>query len=431
VTDLASRIVDAVDKAFDAQVDFTAELVAQPSTMGNERGAQQLMADAMGAAGLAVDEWTLDATELATSPLAGRPLIDYGASYNVVGAHRAGASNERAAGGGRSLILNGHVDVVPTGPEGSWAAPPFAPAVKDGWLYGRGAADMKAGVVASLFAWNALRAAGVLPAADLFMESVVEEECTGNGTLACLQRGYTADLALFTEPTFGTYVKAQVGLLWFEIRVNGNPAHASVAGRGTNAIEVGFELFRHLRAIEDEWNGRQSEFPAFAKSEKPVNLLLGRIEGGDWPSSVPAWCTLSLRIGLYPGVATDDIRADIEQRVAEFAAADPFLALHPPEVHWTGHNGAGYEVAGGEDAIAALSIAHRRAFGAALFGVAAAGSSDARILGLGAGIPSVLYGPTSRNIHGFDEAVDLDSVRRITASLALFIADWCGTIPAS
>ena len=101
---------------------------------------------------------------------------------------------------GRSLILNGHIDVVPTGPLDLWTNPPFAPRVENGWLYGRGSGDMKAGLIAGLAAFDALDRLGYRPAADVYLQSVVEEECTGNGALACLQRGYRADAAIIPEP---------------------------------------------------------------------------------------------------------------------------------------------------------------------------------------------------------------------------------------
>jgi acetylornithine deacetylase len=419
--DLASRIVESVDDQFEEQLTFLADLVAIPTLMGEEAKAQDAMEAAMADRGLATDRWQLDPADLEPMAGYGRPLVDYADSTNVVGVHRASSA------GGRSLVLNGHIDVVPAGPEEWWSAPPFSPRVDDGWLYGRGAADMKAGLVATLFAWDALRAAGVQPAGDVFLQSVVEEECTGNGALACVQRGYTADVAVIPEPTHETYVRSQVGLLWFRLHVNGNPQHASVVGRGTNAIEVAVDLFRELRGLEAKWNERKSEFPGFADLEHPINVLLGRIRGGDWPSSVPAWCTVEGRVGLYPGVPPEEVRAEIESCIAGAASAYPYLRDHPPEVEWIGHFGAGYELADADDALNVLSRCHEAVGDRPLVPVTSAGSSDARQFGLQAGMPSILYGPASRNIHGFDEAVKVDSVRRVTRSLALFMAEWCGT----
>jgi acetylornithine deacetylase len=416
---LQERIVAAVDDGFDEQIALTRALIAEPSLMGHEASAQQLMADAMRSRGLVVDHWLIDPSDLQEIPGFGRPVVPYDEAYNVVGvAHGSGE--------GRSLILNGHVDVVPTGPHEHWTTSPFDPRIDDGWLYGRGSADMKAGVVANVFVWDALRRAGAELAGDLIIQSVVEEESTGNGTLACVQRGYTADAAIFTEPSFERYVSAQVGLIWFRVHVAGNPQHASVPAQGANAIEKAYAIHAELKALEQHWNDRKDEFPSFAMIEAPINVQLGQISGGDWPSSVPAWCTMDMRVGMYPGVAVDDVRHEIETCVAVAAKKDAYLSEHPPRVEWVGHAGEGYELTDGDDLVATLSEAHEHVFDAALRRLTSTGSSDARVLGPH-GIPSVLYGPNSRNTHGFDECVEIESIRRITKSVALFAASWCGT----
>lgn len=420
MTSSEDQILDAVDDAFDEQLELTRALIAEPSLMGHEASAQELMADAMRRRGLLVDQWLIDPTDLEGMDGYGTPVVPYDEAYNVVG-------TVHGAGGGRSLILNGHVDVVPTGPHERWTTSPFDPRIDDGWLYGRGSADMKAGVVANVFVWDALRRAGVELAGDLIIESVVEEESTGNGTLACVQRGYTADAAIFTEPTFTGYVTSQVGLLWFRVHVDGSPQHASVPAQGANAIEKAYGLFSALKGLEHRWNELRFEHAGFEHYERPVNVQLGKIGGGEWPSSVPSWCTLDLRVGLYPGIAPDEIRDEVEACVAAAAKDDPYLAEHPPRVEWLGHYGAGYELTHGEDLVRTLRGAHEAVFGRDLVGFASTGSSDARVLGP-RGIPSILYGPKSRNTHGSDECVEIESVRRITKSLALFVASWCGTV---
>jgi acetylornithine deacetylase len=418
--ELAATISGAVDAAFDDQVAFTSQLVAEPTLMGAEASGQQLMADAMSDAGLEVDHWRIDPAAIESMHGYGRPVVGYDEAYNVVGVARG-----TPAGTGRSLILNGHIDVVPTGPHEQWTTPPFQPRIDDGWLHGRGAADMKAGLAANLFVWKALRSAGVSLDGDLVLQSVVEEESTGNGSLACVQRGHTADAAIFTEPSFERYVSAQVGLIWFRVHVEGNPQHASVPAQGSNAIEKAYAILSELKALEQHWNGRRNEFPLFAMIERPVNVQLGKISGGDWASSVPAWCTMDLRVGLYPGIAPEDVAREIESCVAAAAKDDAYLAEHPPRIEWTGHFGEGYELVGGDELVEMLGESHEHVFGTRLRRLTSTGSSDARVLGPH-GIPSVLYGPNSRNVHGFDEAVELESVRRVTKSVALFVASWCG-----
>ncbi|WP_146067320.1 M20/M25/M40 family metallo-hydrolase, partial [Arthrobacter sp. ZGTC212] len=154
---------------------------------------------------------------------------------------------------GRSLILNGHIDVVPTGPEETWERSPWDAAMKDGWMYGRGAGDMKAGLAANLFAFDAIRAAGLTPASTIHFQSVVEEECTGNGSLAALQRGYTADAVIIPEPEENMLVRANVGVIWFRVRVSGKPTHVREMASGFNAIDAAYTVMGALRELEAKW----------------------------------------------------------------------------------------------------------------------------------------------------------------------------------
>ena len=144
----------------------------------------------------------------------------------------------RAGSGGRSLILNGHIDVVPPAAAELWSSPPYVARREGDWLYGRGAGDMKAGLVAIVGAVRALREAGVALNADVHLQSVVEEECTGNGALQCLIDGARADACVLTEPHPDHLTIAQVGVLWFHVEVAGEPVHAAYAPTGHNAIEA-------------------------------------------------------------------------------------------------------------------------------------------------------------------------------------------------
>lgn len=419
--DLDRRILDAVDARFDEELRFLADLTRMPSLRCAEAPAQDFMADAMRTRGLAVDRWKIEIDDIRHLPGFSPVAVSYDNAWNVVGTHRPRAAK------GRSLILNGHIDVVPTGPVDMWTNPPFEPVIKDGWMYGRGAGDMKAGLAANLFALDALRAAGVAPAADVHLQSVVEEECTGNGALACLQRGYRADAVIIPEPMGEALLKAQVGVMWFQVKVRGRPTHVAYAGTGANAIEAAYPLVQALHALEHAWNAHGH--PAFEGHAHPINFVLSRIEGGDWTSSVPAWCTFDMRIGMFPGMDLAEVRREVEATIARASKGDPFLAANPPEVVYHGFQAEGYELPKGTDAQAALARAHETVTGQALETVASTATTDARFFGLYAGIPAMVYGPTSESIHGFDERVDIESIRRVTKTIALFMAHWCGTEP--
>ena len=423
--DLQTRLLDAVDAAFDAQTEFLAALTAYPSTRGNEQAAQGFMAGALADRGYAVDRWRIDLDEIRALPGFSPVRAPYADAVNVVGSHRS------RTGRGRSLILNGHIDVVPEGPLDMWDSPPFEPRVADGWMYGRGAGDMKAGLASNLFALDALRACGLAPAADVFVQSVVEEECTGNGALACLARGYRADAALIPEPFAEALVTAQVGVVWFQVHLRGLPAHVAYAGSGANAIEAAIPLIAALHAMEARWNAADRRHPDYAHHEHALNLNIGRIEGGDWTSSVPAWCVFDVRMGLFPGQDLAAARAEIEAVLMEAARENAFLRNALPEIVWHGFLAEGYALsedrsAAAAEAIGALDAAHGVVTGDPLDRLAITATTDARFFGLYADTPALVYGPRAEAIHGFNERVDLDSMRRVTQATALFIADWCG-----
>ncbi len=422
--ELHSKIMHAVDRGFDEQVEFTRELVKFPSVRGAEHTIQDFLARTLRERGYSVDHWQIELDDIRHLPGFSPVTVSYENAFNVVGSHRPQRRR------GHSLILNGHVDVVPVGPLDMWSRPPFEPHVGDGWLYGRGAGDMKAGVAEMIYSLDALRRLGFEPAANVFVQTVVEEECTGNGALACLQRGYWADAALIPEPMCNQLVIGQIGVLWFQVRLRGHPVHVLEAGSGSNAIEAAFALIDALHQLEEHWNGPTHRHPLYQHHDHPINLNVGKIAGGDWASSVPAWCTFDVRIATYPGQDLAEARAEIEDCLRAAAARHPFLGNSPPEVIYNGFQAEGYALGdSGAEVQDCLAHAHTTAYGKPLERFATTATTDARFFGLYADTPALVYGPNADSIHGFDERVELESVRRNTQAMALFIADWCGLNP--
>lgn len=421
---LIDRLRAAVDQNWDNQVAFLSALVRQPSLRGAEAPLQAWIAAELGARGYDVDHYALADVELGHLRGAS-PVMDteYAHAMQVVATRRATAPT------GRSLILQGHVDVVPTGPEALWTAPPFDPVQRDGWLHGRGAGDMKQGVSAIVFAMDALAAAGLEPAADVILQTVTEEESTGNGALSTLARGYRADAVLIAEPTDGTITRAHVGVMWFRLKVRGVPVHVANAQSGTNAILSAFALIQALQAHTATLNDAAGADPWFNDRPEPLKFNPGVIRGGDWPSSTPAWCEVDCRIGLLPGTRLGDARQGVLDCVAAAARTDPFMANNPPEVEWNGFQADGYVLEPGTDAERVLAEAHDAVFGAPMQARTSTAVNDTRFYGLYHRMPALCYGPRSDNIHGFDERAHLETLRQTTLAIAAFIADWCGTRP--
>lgn len=417
---LRQDILAAVDHGFPDQIALTKDLVRFPSVRGGEHPVQDFVFRALRDRGYDMDRFAMDPDAIGRHPGGAPVAAGHSRAPIVVGIHRPRAEK------GRSLILQAHVDVVPAGPMDMWARPPFEPHDDGEWLYGRGSADMKAGHAANLFCLDALKRVGMQPAATVYIQSVVEEESTGNGALMTHLRGYKADAVLIPEPEDEKLVRANVGVLWFQVEIRGVPVHVREMAKGANAIDVAYRVIAELRKLEETWNANKAGRPYFENEAHPINLNIGKIEGGDWASSVPSWCRLDCRISIYPGVRASDAATEIRDRLSAFARSDSFLANHPPMVTFNGFHAEGYVQAPGTDAEDVLARAHAAATGETLRSFMSPSYLDTRVYALYDQIPALCYGPISQNIHGIDERVSLASVKRITGAMALFVAEWCG-----
>jgi acetylornithine deacetylase len=420
-TDTQRKILDAVDAGFDAQLKTTQDFVAIPSTRGAEGPCQDMIGDLLRVRGYEVDDWHIDMTELDGRRGNGIIEHDFSKARSVVGTYRP------ATTAGKSLILQGHCDVVPTGPLDMWDTPPFDAVIKDGKMYGRGACDMKSGTIGALYALDAIKAAGLKPTARIHFQSVIEEESTGVGALSTLQRGYRADACFIPEPTGNKMVRAQVGVIWFRLKVRGFPAHVFEAGIGSNAIVAAYDLIHAVQQLEIEWNKRAESSPHFDKMNHPINFNPGIIKGGDWASSVPAWCDVDCRIAILPGWSVKDAQAEILACINNAARNHKFLSNNPPQVEWSGYLSEGYELTNSEAPEAAFAKAFDAVYGGGKpEDLVFTALTDTRFYGLNYDIPSLCFGATGQAMHGFNEWVDLDSLKKATKTTALFIAEWCG-----
>jgi acetylornithine deacetylase len=418
VTARRDEILAAVAARQTDTEDLLIELVAAPTLLGDEMPGQRVMHDAFEALGLPTQMQPLDAAALSEHPLASPFSWDVSGKANVVADWEPAPGSER---GGRSLILNGHIDVVPAGPEEMWTSPPFT-ARRDGdWLYGRGAGDMKCGLAAYVGAVAGLRALGLAPLAPVQLQSVVEEECTGNGAVQCVIDGRSADAVVVTEPTSLMIQRSQLGVLWFQVVVRGQPAHAGDAPVGGNAIEASFPIVAALRALEVELN--LAPPPPYDVYEHPINLNLGMLNGGDWSSTVAAEAILHCRLALFPGEPVAGLRARIEQTVASAATALDGFGV---SVRYDGFACEGYTLDLASPVIAELAAAAEASTGQPPTLIASTATTDARQWALHAGTPAICFGPHAEHVHSIDERVWLPSVLQSAQALALFIASWCG-----
>jgi len=418
--DVMERLRAAIDENFNDQIAFLQKMVQFRSLRGEEEPLQQWMAAQFEKRGYKVDQFSLADVNLMSHPKAApMDTIPLEGSRQVV-------ATLDSDGRGRSLILQGHIDVVPEGPSDLWADAPFEAVVRDGWMIGRGAQDMKAGVSAMIFALDAIKKAGFAPDGRIHLETVTEEESTGNGALSTLMRGYTADACLIPEPTGHTLSRAQVGAIWFRLRVRGTPVHVAYSETGTSAILSAMHLVRAFQDYTAELNAKAVSNKWFGNIKNPIKFNVGIIRGGDWASSTPAWCEVDCRLGLLPGSTPAEAMKGIERCLTDAQKNDSFLSSNPAELIWSGFQADPSICEPGSAAEAALAAVHERVFEKKLEDRMSTAVNDTRYYAVDYGIPALCYGPYGIGPHAFDERVDLDSVRKTTLSIALFVAQWCG-----
>jgi len=420
MADWAARVLDEVDAAAPAMVERLAELVRVPSITGSdaEHEIQSMLATELGLGGLEVDHWRLPLDDLLAEDDFPGVEVDRKEAWGLVG---------RLPGrcDGPSLMFNGHVDVVPTGDLTTWTHPdPFSGLVVGGELYGRGACDMKAGLVAALTAVLAVRRAGAPLRGDLLLACVPGEEDGGLGTYATLRRGWRADCGVIPEPTGLDLVPANAGALTFRLTIPGRATHASRRTEGVSALEKLVPVLAALSRLEAARNAEVD--PLMSRWPVAYPLSIGRVEAGEWASTVPDLLVAEGRLGVRLDEPVEQARAALETAVAEVCAEDPWLAEHPATVHWWGGQFASGRLAAGSDLADRMARAHTTAGGGGQQTWGGPYGSDLRLLA-GAGVSTLHYGPGDAALaHAADERVPVAEVSTAARALALLALDVCG-----
>ena len=417
--ELFKKLVRQVDLNFDEQVTFLAELVTHESIAGQEGKAQQFFTRTC-------REWDLKPELLYPDPevLRSHPSfldagLDYSERPNVI--VRAGGDAP-----GQSLILNGHIDVVSPEPADQWTVDPWGGDIVDGLLYGRGSSDMKGGLSANLFALKALLDLDQRPRGSVILESVIEEEPGGSGgTLACFVNGVTADAMVVTEPSLETLGVTHPGILHFRVKVTGRTAHAGFSHEGVNAI---VKILPVVKALE-ELDRLRAETLSYPRVEeltgRSCNLCLGKLSAGDWVSTVAGEAVLECRVGFVPGETAEMVKNQIEITVRDSVKDDDWFIEHPVEVEWFNWQTEPWVEPEDSPLTKSFLEAGKNVLGQYPRLIGAPGAMDTRF-GPMFQTPSICFGPRGGNSHAADEYVELESVRRVTKVLAVFIAQWCG-----
>jgi len=400
-------------------VELLRSLVRIPSVTGEEEAAQMHVAQILRDLGGEVDVWRPDARELQSLPgfpgariLTSRP--------NVVGVFQG-------SGTGPVLVLNGHMDTVTSGHADRWTYPPFSGEVADGKVYGRGACDMKGGLVAILAALRAIREAGLRFRGSVSVQSVIGEEDGGFGTFAALARGHRGDAVIVCEPTQLAVVPAHAGVTLFRITVPGRAAHGAVRLEGVSAFHSFLPIHDALMRLEKRRN-ETLRHELYEGIGLPWPISIGIVQAGNWPAIVPEFLTAEGRIGVAVGERISDVRHQFEQAVDEAAAADPWLLTHPPSVEWIGGVWEPAVTSRDHLLVQTLGKAVRQVTGQSASVRGVSYGSDMRLFTNNYGIPGVLFGPGDiRLAHFTDESVPIAEVEQAALALAMTILEFCGT----
>lgn len=355
---------------------------------GAELDAQDAVAATLRADGWDVDVWDLDIGQLtARSDFPGMEVERSGG--------RGVLARWAGSGGGPTILIDAHTDVVPPGDIHAWNADPFVPRHMEVGgresIVARGSCDMKAGLVAACEAMRAIAEAGITLRGDVLFAPVSGEEDGGLGTYALLQHGVAADMCLVPEPTDLALVPANGGALTFRLTVHGAAVHASRRTEGVSAIEKFFPVYQALTALETRRNAVVD--PLMQRWAIAYPLSIGTVHAGDWASTVPDLLIAEGRLGVALDESVEHARAELEQAVADACAADPWLRDHPVDVEWWGGQFAPGRTDLNSSIMTLLGASHQAITGAAPDVYGGPYGSDLRLLSGIGGIPTVQYGP--------------------------------------
>jgi len=416
-----SRLLNYVDEHATEIVTDLAGLVRLPSVSGSEDeiAIQHVLSDRMISMDLDVDTWQISLEETLAAPDFPGVEVDRSEAWGVVG-------RVAGRGSGPSLMLNAHVDVVPPGDLLNWeGADPFSGRVTGDTVEGRGACDMKAGLVASLWAVRGLAELKVPLCGDLVLATVVGEEDGGLGTYALLKRGWRAEACVIPEPTSLDIAPASAGALTFRITVPGAATHASRRLSGVSAIEKFIPIFSALRRLEKERNA--IKHPLAMRWELPIPIEIGKIAAGDWASNVPDTLHAEGRMGVAIGEDMPTARRALEKAVGAACQDDGWLRIHPATVEWWGGQFASGITDLDSSIISTAQRCHADLSRSPQTMWATPYGSDLRLMqGIGT-VPTIHYGPGDAGLaHGPRECVSIDELLTATRALALIAIDHCG-----
>ena len=418
MSDLHSRIDSTVNNMRDEIISFIQALVQSPSLANDEGSVQKIIQSKLESLGLETKKVIVQFESIKNHPAFCDDGFSPDSRVNVIGQWKNGDA-------AKSLILNGHVDVVPTGPETLWNESPWSGSVRDNRIYGRGSCDMKAGLASGIFAIQVLQAIGFKPKGNVMVQSVVGEESGGCGTLTNIVKGYSGDAAVILEPTSLKVCPIQSGALTFRLKIPGQATHAAMRWDGISAIEK-YNLI-HQSIIKLEKERHQSFNVKYYKlSDRVAPINIGTIKGGEWHSTVPESVMVEGRFGVFPGESALDAKNAFENHLKKVANSDVWLKENPPILEWFEGQFESGQTNVNHSIIRALKHAYKNVKNNSAILEGVTYGSDLRLFTNHADIPAVLFGPGDvRLAHSANEYIEIEEVLTCVKIITNLIIKWC------
>jgi acetylornithine deacetylase len=429
LSELENAICNRIDQSASDIVVFLQSLVRCPTITPEQAGTasdgfrrhqtivQQFLQDLE----FSVESWEIDPALLPNFPGSGvEPSRNLAHMPVVVGI-------KEYAAGGRTLILNGHYDVVIPGDQENWSYPPFSGELVEGKIYGRGSCDMKGGLAAMLQALRIITQAGIKLKGKLVVQVVPEEEASCMGTLsACFHSDCKADAAIIPEPTNMNILVAMRGNASGTIIVYGRAGHADYAvqpywteGGAVNAIYKAVKVIQGLEELTRDWSQRPEKQHKYVH---PDSVMPTVIHGGDWLVKFPEKVEIQYDANYIP--STKNLSEEIMQAIQAIANTDPWMKAHPPAVI-PDNCLYGAEVSDDEPIIQLVrEVCHDLGIEPKLIG--SDSLTDAVHLINYAKVPTISIGPTGTRAHKVDEYIEISELITHTKILAISILRWCG-----
>ncbi|MBK5483571.1 peptidase [Peribacillus sp. TH16] len=395
------------------------KLVQEPSKRGQEGSAQAIVVEKCRQLGLEIDLWEIGDEKLRNHPHFYCDRKDFKGNPNLV-------AIKRGIGNGKSLILNGHIDVVPEGDHAAWHDDPYSGMAKDGKVFGRGTTDMKGGNVSLLLALEAIIESGIQLKGDVIFQSVIEEESGGAGTLAAVLRGYRADGAIIPEPTNMKLFPLQQGSMWFRLIVKGKSAHGGTRYEGVSAIDKAISVMLEIKKLEQERN--ESLRHSLYKNVKiPIPINIGSIQSGNWPSSVPDTAVLEGRFGIAPTETMEAAQRSLMQCIEALNETDAWFKEKPIELEWFGARWLPGSLELEHPLMKTLGEYYEKVMGEQPSVEASPWATDGGYLSSVGSTPVVVFGPGETKLaHDSNEYIEVDKMMDVAKIIALTIIEWCG-----